>query len=204
MEPGNTYSRRWMGFIDGENLTIRGQKLLEGHGLNPNEAEPSLYERNIFMWLPEHYGGHMIVHPHELPEHMQRYSIRSYYYTTVVGDAQKVKSVREALRKLVFQPEVFTKKQQQTKAKGVDVALTKDMLSNAYFGNYEIALLYAGDGDYVPLVEEVKRMGKLVYTLFFKEWTHDELRLASDGFVDIEGVFLESWQRRQLQQSLEP
>ena len=40
------------------------------------------------------------------------------------------------------------------KAKGVDIALTTDMLSNAFLGNYDVAVLVAGDGDYVPLVEQ--------------------------------------------------
>jgi uncharacterized LabA/DUF88 family protein len=201
----NTYSRRWMGFVDGENLTIRGQKCLdEEHVLPAANAEPTLYQKDTFVWFPGLFGVDMVVRYEDLPEHMQRFAIRSYYYTTVVGDEPKVQSVRENLWQLGFQPEVFRKPKRQIKAKGVDIALTKDMLSNAYFGNYDIALLYAGDGDYVPLVEEVKRLGKLVYTLFFEKWTHDELRLASDGFVDIEERFIELWQARLGRQSLEP
>ena len=41
-----------------------------------------------------------------------------------------------------------------------------------------------------------RRWGKLVYTLFFKEWTHDELRLVSDGFVDLEPVFYKLWRKQ--------
>src|SRR4051794_12186407 len=45
-------------------------------------------------------------------------------------------------------------------AKGVDISLTKDMLVQAFLGNYDIAVLVAADGDYLPVVEEVKRLGK--------------------------------------------
>ena len=31
--------------------------------------------------------------------------------------------------------------------------------------HYDVAVLIAGDGDYVPLVEEVKSLGKVVYVL---------------------------------------
>jgi len=41
------------------------------------------------------------------------------------------------------------------------------MLSHAFLNNYDVATLIAGDADYVPLVEEVKRLGKVVYVLFF-------------------------------------
>jgi len=40
------------------------------------------------------------------------------------------------------------------------------MLSNAIDNNYEVAVLVAGDADYVPLVEEVKRRGKMVILCF--------------------------------------
>ena len=53
-------------------------------------------------------------------------------------------------------------------SKGVDIALTCDMLSHASHDNYDVAVLIAGDGDYVPLVDEVKRLGKLVHLVFFQ------------------------------------
>jgi len=43
--------RRWMLFVDGENFTIRGQRLSESEGLELLEGR--LYSRNIFLWVPE-------------------------------------------------------------------------------------------------------------------------------------------------------
>jgi uncharacterized LabA/DUF88 family protein len=103
---------------------------------------------------------------------MDRYSLfqnriipRANYYTSVVGDADKLNKVAKRLWALGFDPHVFKKARQEEKAKGVDIALTKDMLSHAFRNNYEIAVLYAGDGDYVPLVEEVKSLGKLFISI---------------------------------------
>ncbi len=73
-----------------------------------------------------------------------------------------------------------------------EIALTTDMLSHGYrTNNYDVAVLFAGDGDYVPLVEEVKRLGKVVYIMFFQgSGVNNELRLASDTFLYIDEFFL--------------
>jgi uncharacterized LabA/DUF88 family protein len=81
-----------------------------------------------------------------------------------------------------------------------EIALTTDMLSHGYRTNYDVAVLFAGDGDYVPLVEEVKRLGKVVYIMFFQgsgvnmffqgSGVNNELRLASDTFLYIDEFFL--------------
>ena len=93
-----------------------------------------------------------------------------------------------------FNARVFKKGKQEQKAKGVDIALTKDMLGHAFLGNYEVAVLIAGDGDYVPLVEEVKRLGKRVYLLFFQEeGLNPALRLASDEFLDLTSILVSQW-----------
>src|SRR5829696_8160198 len=82
--------------------------------------------------------------------------------------------------------------------KAVDIALATGLLGNAYRDNYDAAVLVAGDGDYVPLVEEAKRLGKVVHVTFFGEKEYGlspDLRLASDRFWDLEEVFAEAWER---------
>lgn len=95
-----------------------------------------------------------------------------------------------------FLAKVFKKQKQQTKSKGVDIALTTDFLSNAFLNNYDVAVLIAGDADYIPMVNEVKRLGKLVYIVFFhgeKLGLNLALHLASDQFLNISGTFKEQW-----------
>ena len=58
-------------------------------------------------------------------------------------------SVRQALRSHGFHPEVLKTIRPQEKAKGMDIALAKDFLSHAFLNNYDVAVLIAGDGDYV-------------------------------------------------------
>ena len=55
----------------------------------------------------------------------------------------------------------------------------------------------AGDGDYIPLISEVKRLGKVVYLVFFLDKTYgmnEELLLASDHNFEVGESLKEAWQ----------
>lgn len=187
--PKDPHLKPWMLFVDGENFTIRGQKVAEDFGLSLRSG--SHYEEDVLLWLPG-------LKPHGLMASMgegqsQELAVRAYYYTTVQGDELRVDDVRGRLWELGFHPEVF-RKPKRRKAKGVDITLTKDMLSHAYYGNYTIAVLLAGDADYVPLVQEVKRLGKIVFVgSFLDSGFSDELRLASDWTFDLTRPFVHEW-----------
>ena len=184
---------RWMSFIDGENLTIRAKEVAEQKGV---ELEPGAhYEPDIFLWMPGVVATESFGTRHRLSAPLRPHAVRAHYYTSAVGDEEKITSVTNHLWQIGFQPRVFKKKKGQNKAKGVDIALTTDMLSNAYHDNYEAAVLYAGDGDYVPLVEEVKRLGKVVYVTFFDAGLNHDLVLVSDSFLRLDEFFLDQWER---------
>lgn len=171
--------RRWMLFVDGENLTIRAQALLKERAIE-FPAESDYYRRDCFVWPWGKASKLPSISPFNEP-----LPARSFYYTSLFGDDKLIRLVKEQLWALEFEPHVFKKVSREEKAKGVDIALTKDMLSHAFRGNYEMAQLFAGDGDYVLLIEEVKRLGKSVSVCFMKEYTNPELRLAADRFMDI-------------------
>src|SRR5262245_20195306 len=76
---------------------------------------------------------------------------RCYYYTCAPGDPLALETVHDTLAKEGFSP-VVMHKAKGTRAKGVDISLTKDMLVQAFLQNYQVAVLIAGDGDFVPLV----------------------------------------------------
>ena len=92
-----------------------------------------------------------------------------------------------------FDPNVFKKTRKEQKAKGVDIALTKDMLSHAFLGNYNVAVLVAGDGDYIPLIEEVKRLGKQIFVAFISQGLSPELPLVADAFIDVTSMLNSTW-----------
>ena len=184
--------RRWMLFVDGENLTFRAQEFAQRNGIKLEEGK--YYKRDVFVWLPGIGARESIVPNSPVP--IQPTAVRSFYYTSVVGDEQRLTSIRESLWNLGFHPEVFKKEKQRNKSKGVDISLTKDFLSNAFLNNYDAAVLIAGDADYVPMVTEVKRLGKLVYVIFFHESGCGLSRLlqtSSDEFFKIDDSFLMQW-----------
>jgi uncharacterized LabA/DUF88 family protein len=178
---------RWMLFVDGENFTIRAQKLA-----HPNQplVEGRCYKRDCFVWYPSVQANYCLRNDALLSGD----SLRSYYYTSLVGDGPAIEEVRRRLWDLGFTPKVFKRGADQQKSKGVDISLCKDVLSHAFQDHYDAAVLIAGDGDYVPLVEEVKRLGKLVHVWFFeREGLNPALRLASDRFFDLSEGFLATW-----------
>jgi uncharacterized LabA/DUF88 family protein len=194
--PSDPHLRRWMMFVDGENLTIRAQKLAQDKDI-PLQEGP-YYMRDVLVWLPDIVATTRLLHNENgLPE-LQLLGVRAYYYTSTTADEDKIRSIRESLWDIGFQPKVFKKPRRQARTKGVDIALATDLLGNAYRGNYDAAVLVAGDGDYVPLVEEVKRLGKVVHVVFFGEkgrGLSPELRLASDRFWEMEDAFTTSWKQ---------
>jgi len=184
-------------FVDGENFTLRAQELAKQKGLKLT-VDPTNYLQDVFVWIPKW-------HPLRAPSYSRFFSVenslgtRAYYYTSVVGDEAKIDSVRHSLRTLGFDPQVFKKLSGAAKSKGVDIALTKDMLSHAFQDHYTDALLIAGDGDYVPLIAEVKRFGKRVYVGFFDGpglGLSEEIRRVADSFVDMSDLFVKTWRER--------
>jgi hypothetical protein len=185
---------RWMCFIDGENLTARAQRIERDREVHLEEGP--WYVRDTFLWFPQMDVLDVILStagvtvPHHNPA-------RSYYYASVRGDQVKLQETREKLRALGFQPEVFSRSKDDTKSKGLDLSIARDILSHAFRDNYDVMVLIAGDGDYVPLLEEVKRLGKICIVGFFeKEGLNPELRLAADQFAPIDWCLMSKWKPR--------
>jgi NYN domain len=187
-------SDRWMMFVDGENLTMRSREALPGDVLTGLDSGnyPNHYHKDVFLWLPDTNNARS---PHLNGVHATDAgspAIRSYFYTSSVGDDAKLNDIRMRLKVLQFEPRVF-KKSKDRGSKGVDITLTKDMLSHCYHNHFDYAVLCTGDQDYVPLIDEVKRHGKRVILWFFENAVSIPLKLASDRFVDITAAFANAW-----------
>lgn len=180
-------------FVDGENFTFRAQEFARQKHLMLETGR--YYSPNTFVWLPNWNARRSLIPP-MAPVSIESSAMRAHYYTSVVGDDRRIKSIEQSLWENGFQAEVFKKQKQQTKSKGVDIALATDFLSNAFLNNYDVAVLIAGDADYIPMVAEVKRLGKLVYVVFFHGKDSGlslDLHLASDQFLNIGNTFYEQW-----------
>ena len=75
--------------------------------------------------------------------------------------------------------------------KGVDIQLATDMITHSFKNNYDVAVLVAGDNDYVGALQSVKDNGKHVeVALFGKERTSYQLRMVADRVIAINARFL--------------
>lgn len=68
----------------------------------------------------------------------------------------------------------------------VDVEITMDVLSTAYQVKPDIIVLATGDGDFSPLVQEVRRLGIRLEVASFEASASRELRLKSSGFISLD------------------
>jgi uncharacterized LabA/DUF88 family protein len=55
----------------------------------------------------------------------------------------------------------------------------------------DILFLLAGDGDYIPLIEEVMRQGKQVHLGAFSDGLSPRLPHIADEFVDLDKYFFD-------------
>ena len=73
----------------------------------------------------------------------------------------------------------------KARQKGVDVQIAVDMLTGAFAGAFDIAVLIAGDADFVPVVEEVKRRSVMVVVAAEATSMAEDLRRVADRHVEI-------------------
>jgi len=160
-----------MTFVDGENLAIRWKNQLAKQAVPAHVAHCP----DVFVW------SRLL----NLRHHLYCNIIRKHYYTSAAGDENSRGAIGDQLKALGIEaPYVFPR----TKNKGskrVDITLSVDMLAHAYQKNYDVAVLVAGDEDYVPLVNAVKNAGRRVFVWFVGDGLSPALKRAADYYFDI-------------------
>ncbi len=73
----------------------------------------------------------------------------------------------------------------KARQKGVDVQIAVDMLVGAFGGAYDVAVLLAGDADFIPVVEEVKRRSVMVVIASESSSMAEDLRRVADRHVEV-------------------
>jgi len=177
--------RTVMIFIDGGYLR---ENLKKKWGVQKDEFSIKGFESLIGHRLLPHVPGRW--------EH-----IRTYYYDAIIDEStieEIEEEEREKLkRKREKQKAFFSKisdlpfcdvrlgrlvysEKEGFRQKGVDIRMTIDMLSKAYDGHYEFAILVAGDGDFESLVDAVKDAGRRVIGAYYQDNISPKLREMFD------------------------
>jgi hypothetical protein len=180
-------------FVDGENWTIRGRELAAAASV-PLTPGP-FYIPEAFLWYPGRPARKSsTLFDRWLAKHeLEDLAVRSYYFGTVVGDADLVNETRATIHRVGFDPRIFKKEKKTRPTKAVDISLATEMLGHAHLDHFDVGVLLAGDGDYVPLVEAVKRLGKRVWVGFFDQYAARELQLVPDLYFTITDDLLNAW-----------
>ncbi len=120
--------RRMMVFIDGENLVMRYQAMLE-KGFTP--TLDVVHVRDTFVWHPKALRVLFFD------------IVRTTYYTYVVGTDEYLKEISDEIKKFTYTckpdpsavqdtnhlyPKIFKKNKQSAKRKGVDISIAVDAL----------------------------------------------------------------------------
>lgn len=161
---------RVMMFIDGENLAIRYKAQLA----NAAPVNHVGYVRDVMVLsrFASRING-----PQDF--------IRRHYYTSSRGGQDARDDIERQLKELGIEaPRVFPRNK-AGRSKRVDITLATEMLSHAHRKNYHIAILVAGDEDYVPLVEAVKSEGCRVALWALESGLSSALRRSADHYWNI-------------------
>ena len=73
----------------------------------------------------------------------------------------------------------------------MDVEITIDSVHNVK--NYDIAVLFTGDSDFLALVKYIRARNKKVYVFSSRNNISHELRQSADGYVDVLSMDQDIW-----------
>jgi uncharacterized LabA/DUF88 family protein len=131
--------------------------------------------------------------------------VRTCYYTSVVGDETRVADIKRQLSQIQFEtigddggisgqivPIVFKKLARSQKTRNVDIQVVIDVMRFAFTDEIERVYLASGDGDYLPLIDEVMRRGKQVEVLAFSSGLNPAIPYSVDRYFSLDPVFFDS------------
>lgn len=131
-----------------------------------------------------------------------RHLIRCYYYNAPLtddydedlrdGQSRFFESLRRIPYVTVRLGRLHRRSDGSLVEKGIDVAIAVEALGLAYVDAYDEAVIVSGDGDYVELVEAIKRRGKQVEISMFRNQSAGVLMEYADVFRPLDEL---GWDR---------
>lgn len=134
---------------------------------------------------------------------------RAVYACSCTGDEDKAHEIRVQLRSYGFEPIVVREPKNLRrkrvdsreqwglieKPKGCDIAIVTRMVADAAAGLYECCFLFTSDADFLPAVEAVRRMGKVVWVFGFASALPERspYLYVPDRFVDLRDHLESAW-----------
>ena len=181
------------GFADGENIVLRYEAMIK-NGAKPRRD--AVHVPGLLAWHPQITTSFI--------GDIRRFS----YYQTVVGDDIFLDSAKENISNTKYSycstnnqrkhpdargflhPKIYKKSSKNIKTKSVDINITVDALRCVINDIGNVVFILSGDGDYLPVVEEINRHGKQVWVGAFSMGLNKNLHYAADEFFNLDSFFL--------------
>ena len=176
--------------IDGENLLFRYEAMCRNGRVPRAEV---VHSPSKYVWC-NHITKLNFIHV-----------LRVSYYTTFVGEDKAIDKICYEISNIRYSfdsdsethgtgtlnPHVYKKSKQSTKTKSVDINLSIDALRHTYNRTVVNVDIISGDGDYLPLVNEIMRQGISVGIWAFSDGCHPDLKHVPDDFTCLDNLFFE-------------
>lgn len=137
------------------------------------------------------------------------YVSRAIYACSCTGNDDKVHQMRVRLRKYKFEPIVIREPKDLRrrrnsslerhklieKPKGCDIAIATRMVADAAADLYDCCLLFTSDADFLPAIEAVRNMGKIVWVFGYESalQKRSPYLYVPDNFIDLRHRLQETW-----------
>jgi hypothetical protein len=154
-----------------------------------------LNHESCFFWDNEILGWFGVLEGGQQP-------LRAVYFSSFSGDEDGLHRARTEFRSAHFEPVIVHERRTKAnnranlleqnnvieKAKGVDIELAVRVLEDAHSGVFDECCLFTCDEDYIPLIQAVRRTGKLVYVFGYKSLLANRSQFESipDRFFNLE------------------
>ncbi len=136
--------------------------------------------------------------------------IKAFYYTAFPGDGTRPYSLNGKFKFFTFlsrglgfivrkkklkQIKVINENGEHIEEKGnMDVEMTIDAVQ--YINQYDTAVLFTGDSDFLALVSYLRLAKKRVYIFSTKNNASEELKTGGDGYTDVLSIQENVWGRK--------
>jgi len=127
----------------------------------------------------------------KIPYYQKHYSwlssLKNKRYFEVIEGTQEIRNVNKNIKIDILKPDTF-----DTTEKGTDINLAVHMLSKAYQNSYDVAILVSGDTDYIPVVEVLHQIGKIVILATFPTQNISKYDECRDSHIKMNLDFLKN------------
>jgi uncharacterized LabA/DUF88 family protein len=188
-----------MVFIDGENLVIRYQDMINK---GKKQKLHTKHHKDVYVWNDEMIPSEEI--------DLRRVT----YYTSAVGSDDYITKLREEIHSFGYRfrgqpdtfhgetryqeqygyvvPKLYKKPAKKQRSRQVDINITIDILSHATPRQVDRMILISGDGDFIPLIREVMRRGIQVHVYALSSGLNNDLKVVADKFKLLDSRLLDN------------